>query len=129
MTREQARQDLPLATYTLMYWKVDLHNLLHFLSLRMDSHAQLEIREFANAIGEIVKTWVPNVWEAFVDYRLEATTFSREEVAVLKQLLRGEGYVPEDLFHKDSRKELFDDLAPGMSKRERGAFLRAFDII
>ena len=78
MAREQARKDLPLSTYTEAYWKVDLHNLLHFLALRMDSHAQLEIRQYAAAIGEqIMRPLFPLVWEAFVDYRLEAMFLSR----------------------------------------------------
>src|SRR6187401_3411367 len=67
VAREQARKDLPLSTYTEAYWKVDLHNLLHFLALRMDSHAQWEIREYARTIGrEIVQPLFPLVWEAFV---------------------------------------------------------------
>ncbi len=71
VAREQARKDLPLSTYTEAYWKIDLHNLLHFLALRMDSHAQLEIRQYATTIGQqIVQPLFPLVWEAFVDYRL-----------------------------------------------------------
>lgn len=67
VAREQARKDLPLSTYTEAYWKTDLHNLLHFLTLRMDSHAQLEIRQYATVIGsEIVACWVPVTWEAFL---------------------------------------------------------------
>ncbi len=85
--REQARKDLPLATYTEAYWKIDLHNLLHFLSLRMDSHAQHEIRSYANVIGrQIVSKWVPITWEAFEDYRLNSITFSRCELRLLKYL-------------------------------------------
>ena len=93
VAREQARKDLPLSTYTEAYWKIDLHNLLHFLSLRMDSHAQKEIRDYANVIGnEIVSKWVPLVWEAFQDYRLGAASFSKQELDVLKSLAfeRGE---------------------------------------
>lgn len=90
VAREQARKDLPLSTYTEAYWKIDLHNLFHFLSLRMDSHAQYEIRAYANIIGnEIVAKWVPMAWEAFVDYRLNAAQLSRLEVEVIKQLLSG----------------------------------------
>lgn len=70
IAKEQARKDLPLSTYTEAYWKIDLHNLLHFLGLRMDSHAQLEIRQYANVIAEIVKQIVPETWSAFEDYRL-----------------------------------------------------------
>ena len=84
MAREQARKDLPLCTYTEAYWKIDLHNLLHFLSLRMDSHAQREIRDYATVIGEqIVSKWVPLTWEAFLDYRFHATGLSRIESEIL----------------------------------------------
>src|SRR3989344_8670183 len=70
VAREQARKDLPLSTYTEAYWKIDLHNLFHFLSLRMDSHAQKEIREYATVMGnEIVKRVAPIAYEAFEDYR------------------------------------------------------------
>jgi thymidylate synthase (FAD) len=91
VAREQARKDLPLCTYTEAYWKIDLHNLLHFLALRMDPHAQLEIREYANVIGrEIVARWVPLVWEAFEDYRLGATYFSRIEGELLAAIGAGD---------------------------------------
>lgn len=84
VAREQARKDLPLATYTEAYWKIDLHNLLHFLSLRMDAHAQHEIRSYADVIGrQIVSSWVPLTWEAFEDYRLNSVTFSRCELRLL----------------------------------------------
>lgn len=80
VAREQARKDLPLSTYTEAYWKVDLHNLLHFLSLRMDEHAQQEIREYASLIGrEIVQKWCPIAWEAFLDYRVGGAFLSRFE--------------------------------------------------
>ena len=89
VAREQARKDLPLSTYTEAYWKIDLHNLLHFLKLRMDKHAQLEIRQYAETIGnEIVKLWVPLTWEAFKDYRLGAQSFSSIELDLLKLILR-----------------------------------------
>jgi thymidylate synthase (FAD) len=88
VAREQARKDLPLATYTEAYWKVDLHNLLHFLALRMDDHAQAEIRAYATAIGEqIVRPLFPLVWEAFVDYRLEGVFLSRLEREVIVRLV------------------------------------------
>ena len=84
VAREQARKDLPLCTYTEAYWKVDLHNLLHFLALRMDSHAQLEIRNYATVIGnDIVARWVPLTWEAFQDYRFGALSLSRLERMVI----------------------------------------------
>lgn len=88
VAREQARKDLPLATYTEAYWKIDLHNLLHFLALRMDSHAQSEIRDYATIIGhEIVAKLFPIVWEAFVDYRLEGTGLTRLEIGVMQRLI------------------------------------------
>jgi thymidylate synthase (FAD) len=88
VAREQARKDLPLSTYTEAYWKIDLHNLLHFLALRMDAHAQEEIRLYATTIGrEIVRPLFPVVWEAFEDYRLHATMLSRLEQGVLRRLL------------------------------------------
>jgi thymidylate synthase (FAD) len=91
IAREQARKDLPLCTYTEAYWKMDLHNLLHFLALRMDPHAQLEIREYANVIGrEIVARWVPLVWEAFEDYRLGASYFSRIETELMAAIAGGD---------------------------------------
>ena len=90
VAREQARKDLPLSTYTEAYWKIDLHNLFHFLALRMDAHAQHEIRSYANVIGnEIVAKWVPIAWEAFVDYRLEAIQLSRLDQMVINLLLAG----------------------------------------
>lgn len=89
VAREQARKDLPLATYTEAYWKVDLHNLLHFLALRMDSHAQLEIREFSATIGrKIVQPLLPLVWEAFEDYRLQASGLSRLEIGCIQRLMQ-----------------------------------------
>ena len=90
VAREQARKDLPLSTYTEAYWKIDLHNLLHFLSLRMEAHAQYEIREYANVIGhQIVAKWVPLAWEAFLDYRLNAMSLSQMEVSLLGLLYSG----------------------------------------
>ncbi|WP_417391109.1 FAD-dependent thymidylate synthase [Gimesia sp.] len=88
VAREQARKDLPLATYTEAYWKIDLHNLIHFLSLRMDSHAQWEIQEYSRAIGEaIVKPLFPVVWEAFEDYRQGALFLTRLDKEVLSRLM------------------------------------------
>ncbi len=91
VAREQARKDLPLSTYTEAYWKIDLHNLLHFLSLRMDAHAQNEIRCYATVIGnEIVSKWCPLTWEAFQDYRLNALTLSGVELDVLRLIVAGD---------------------------------------
>jgi len=87
IAREQARKDLPLSTYTEAYWKIDLHNLLHFLALRMDSHAQLEIRRYAETIGqEIVAPLFPLVWEAFLDYRVQALRLTRLDQEVIRRL-------------------------------------------
>lgn len=89
VAREQARKDLPLSTYTEAYWKIDLHNLLHFLSLRLDPHAQLEIRQYATVIGDIVSMWVPRTWEAFLDFRLNAMCLSALEVEAIHELVQG----------------------------------------
>ena len=88
IAREQARKDLPLSTYTEAYWKIDLHNLLHFLALRMDAHAQLEIRRYSETIGhEIVKPLFPLVWEAFLDYRVDALRLTRLDRRVIARLV------------------------------------------
>ncbi len=84
VAREQARKDLPLSTYTEAYWKMDLHNLLRFLALRMDGMSQAEIRAYAEIIGnEIVSRWCPLTWEAFLDYRLNALHLSRIETDII----------------------------------------------
>jgi thymidylate synthase (FAD) len=89
VAREQARKDLPLSTYTEAYWKIDLHNLLHFLSLRMDQHAQYEIRQYAITIGEqIVKPLFPVVWEAFEDYRLHGMFLTSMDIQAVANFLR-----------------------------------------
>jgi thymidylate synthase (FAD) len=91
VAREQARKDLPLSTYTEAYWKMDLHNLMHFLALRMDPSAQLEIRQYATVIGrEIVRRWCPLTWEAFEDYSLDALTLSAKEVEIITAVARGD---------------------------------------
>src|SRR5579871_1373514 len=91
VAREQARKDLPISTYTEAYWKINLHNLLHFLTLRMDSHAQAEIRNYATVIGQkVVAVWCPFAWEAFVDYELESVQLSRLERKVIRLLSAGE---------------------------------------
>ncbi len=84
VAREQARKDLPVSTYTEAYWKIDLHNLFNFLALRMDAHAQEEIRRYATVIGEqVVATWCPLAWEAFVDYSLESLVLSKIEREII----------------------------------------------
>ncbi len=90
VAREQARKDLPLSTYTEAYWKIDLHNLLRFISLRMDLHAQYEIRQYAEVIGkEIVARWCPITWEAFMDYIYNSINFSALELNILKAINSG----------------------------------------
>ncbi len=87
VAREQARKDLPLSTYTEAYWKIDLHNLFHFLALRMDAHAQEEIRAYAAVIGEqIVAKWCPIAWAAFNDYAFNAINLSAREIAIVRAL-------------------------------------------
>ncbi len=92
VARELARIDLPLSTYTQWYWKIDLHNLLHFLTLRVDPHAQWEIREFARVIAGIVKRVTPLSFEAWVDYDLCGVRFSRAEMDAIRSLLRFDGH-------------------------------------
>ncbi len=90
LARELARMNLPANIYTQWYWKVDLHNLFHFLRLRADPHAQYEIRVYADAICEIVKDWVPYAYKAFEDYRLGGTQLSGPGLEVLRRMLKGE---------------------------------------
>jgi len=90
LARELARMSLTLNFYTQWYWKIDLHNLMHFLSLRADPHAQYEIRVYADAMLEVMKRWVPLCHEAFVQHRLHAVTLSAGAIAVVKRLLGGE---------------------------------------
>ena len=90
LARELARMNLPASIYTQWYWKVDLHNLFHFLRLRADAHAQYEIRVYADVICELVKAWVPLAYAAFEDYRLGGVTLSAKAVAVLQRRLAGE---------------------------------------
>ncbi|MEJ5245881.1 MAG: FAD-dependent thymidylate synthase [Bacteroidota bacterium] len=106
LAREIARINLPLSNYTEWYWKIDLHNLFHFLRLRLDSHAQYEIRVYAEAISKIIKQIVPIAYQAFEDYTLEAIRFSRNELNALKLL------ITKDLPSDERLSEL------GLSKRE-----------
>jgi thymidylate synthase (FAD) len=82
--------NLPVSLYTQLYWKMDLHNLLHFLNLRADAHAQYEIRVYAEALIEIVKQWVPLTYAAFMDYRMGAYELSAKGLATVRRMLRGE---------------------------------------
>jgi thymidylate synthase (FAD) len=131
VAREQARKDLPLSTYTEAYWKIDLHNLLHFLHLRMDEHAQQEIRAYAIVIGEkIVAQWVPIVWEAFLDYRQHAVQLSRLEAEIIGALNSQD---PEHARHLATRYGLLNrrkdgSLAPNRERTELEAKLRIFGL-
>ena len=89
MAREIARIGLPLSHYTEWYWKVDLHNLLRFLELRMDEHAQTEIRAYASAIGAIVAVWVPLTWASFTDHALGSVRLSGKAVEAVRAALTG----------------------------------------
>jgi len=103
LARELARMNLTLNTYTQWYWKTDLHNLLHFLSLRADAHAQYEIRVYAEAMLETVKAWVPLSFEAFADYRMGAVMMSAQMLGIVRRMLGGEAVTQE---------------SSGLSKRE-----------
>lgn len=109
LSRELARMNLTLNHYTQWYWKADLHNLLHFLMLRLDAHAQYEIRVYAEQMAKLVEKWVPFCWEAFSDYRLKSTDFSFQELQVLRLMLKGEMANLEQ---------------SGLSKREQEEFLQ-----
>ncbi|HQS07646.1 MAG: thymidylate synthase (FAD) [Rhizobiales bacterium 24-66-13] len=103
LTRELARSVLPVSYYTQWYWKVNLHNLMRFLQLRMDKHAQWEIRQYALKIAEIVRLWTPHTYEAFSDYQLGRLELSIAAAAVVRGWLRG---------------ELISQEESGLSKRE-----------
>lgn len=90
LARELARMNLSLNCYTQWYWKIDLHNLLHFLNLRADSHAQYEIRVYALEILEIVKRWVPHCYDAFVKYRKDGKELSAAAIETLKKIIKGD---------------------------------------
>jgi thymidylate synthase (FAD) len=112
LTRELARMNLTLNYYTEWYWKIDLHNLLHFLSLRGDSHAQYEIRVYAQVMLELVKKWVPFVYEAFEEYYLHGSHVSRKGLQVVKDLIAG----------KEVNQE-----SSGMTKREWSELMNMLD--
>lgn len=95
LARELARMNLPANIYTQWYWKVDLHNLFHFLRLRADPHAQYEIRAYADAICEMVKDWVPFAWAAFEDYRMGGATLSSKAIDCVRRMLKGEKVTQE----------------------------------
>jgi thymidylate synthase (FAD) len=127
MARELARINLPLSTYTQWYWKIDLHNLLRFLGLRCDAHAQEEIRAFANVMAGIVREVCPLAFEAWYDFCYAAHTFSRTELLLLQGLLRREasGTVLGLSANNGTIVETAMEDA-GLSKRERDDFLAVF---
>ena len=90
LARELARMNLPINCYTQWYWKIDLHNLLHFLHLRADKHAQYEIRVYADLILDMVKKWVPAAHNAFVKYRQNSKNLSSEAIEVIKKMINGQ---------------------------------------
>jgi thymidylate synthase (FAD) len=112
LARELARMNLPMNVYTQWYWKIDLHNLMHFVRLRADPHAQHEIRVYARAIGEIMRAWVPVTYAAFEDYRLNAVQFSGPAMACLRRMLKGEEVTQE---------------TSGLSKGEWREFMEALE--
>lgn len=111
IARELARINLPLSLYTEWYWKIDLHNLFHFLRLRIDPHAQYEIRVYGEAMAEITKKVAPMAWEAFEDYILNSEKFSRLELNILAEHLKTDSITQEYLETK------------GLGKREAEEFL------
>ena len=110
VAREQARKDLPLSTYTEAYWKIDLHNLFHFLGLRMDPHAQEEIRNYATIIGEeITKRVVPIAYEAFDEYKLNGAFLSKKDIEGINRCMieKNAERVAQELFENKREKEEF----------------------
>jgi len=95
LARELARMNLPANVYTQWYWKVDLHNLFHFLRLRADAHAQMEIRVYADAICRVVADWVPFAYAAFEDYRMGGATLSAKAIDCVRRMLAGEAVTQE----------------------------------
>ena len=113
LARELARMNLTLNTYTQWYWKTDLLNLMNFLRLRADHHAQFEIRAYADAMLDTVKRWVPITYEAFLDYRVGGTEVSAKGKAVIQKLIKGEKISIEQ---------------SGLSKREWNELMLSFDL-
>ena len=112
LARELARMNLPSNIYTQWYWKVDLHNLFHFLRLRADAHAQYEIRVYADAICNVVADWVPAAYRAFEDYRLGGATMSNTALECIRRMVKGEEVTQE---------------TSGMSKGEWREFMAVVD--
>jgi thymidylate synthase (FAD) len=116
MARELARIDLPLSTYTQWYWKIDLHNLLHFLRLRVDAHAQWEIQEYGRVMAGMLKRVAPLSYEAWIDYDVCGERVSRMELAALRKLLSVSG---DSVSARDGVTLSSSELeAQGLAKRE-----------
>lgn len=113
LARELARMNLPVNCYTQWYWKIDLHNLLHFLNLRADTHAQYEIRVYAETMMELVRKWVPHTYEAFIKHQKLGKNLSAPAVEVIKKMLAGEKVDQEN---------------SGLSKREWGELVNILEI-
>lgn len=97
LARELARMNLPVSYYTQMYWKINLHNLMHFLSLRADAHAQYEIRAYADVMLDILKRWVPFAYEAMMAYRVNGAYISEKGLKAVKMMIQGETVDPKSL--------------------------------
>ena len=110
IARELARMVLPLNSYTQWYWKIDLHNLMHFLALRFDPHAQYEIRVYADVMIDILKKWVPLTYEAFVKNRLSSLTLSADAVEYIKRKLNRKKVSDLNISRRELQtlKEVFD---------------------
>ena len=123
VARELSRIVLPVSNYTEVIWKTDLHNFFHFIKLRADSHAQKEIQDFANAMYDLVKPHFPLCWEAFEDYVVNAKTFSKQEMAIIKEHLN---YVDDN--HMWTEREDLGVVEHSLSKREQKEFLEKLKI-
>jgi thymidylate synthase (FAD) len=120
VARELARIDLPLSTYTQWYWKIDLHNLLHFLTLRVDAHAQWEIQQYGNLMAGMLKRVAPLSYEAWIDYDVCGARFSRMELGALRELVHASGDGIEGQGTRLGREAL---ASLGLSSREVDEFL------
>ncbi len=117
LTREVARVILPQSAYTEMYWKIDLHNLLHFLSLRMASGAQKEIRDYANVIAnDMVQKWVPKTYQSFLDSRVNSVNFIGQDLEHLASMMDRDKLVAFVEEHRNSKKGVMRELSDKLSK-------------
>jgi thymidylate synthase (FAD) len=117
VAREIARIDLPLSTYTQWYWKIDLHNLMHFLKLRVDSHAQWEIQQYGKIMAGMFKAVAPLSYEAWIDYDVCGTKFSRRELDYLRKMISAE-HIDDSLILRTQSDERVIEPNVGISKRE-----------